>query len=98
MLISSVIKNEAERNKKMIKQYEELIATLSKGSLICRRGEYYYLKYREKGKVCDKYVGKEPSVVDRVKKEIEQRKHCEKMLYALNQEQKTIAKLLEELQ
>ena len=98
MLIGYVVKNEAERNRKMIEQYETLIAELPKGSLICRKGEYYYLKYRENGKVCDKYIGKDPIVVDQVKKEIEQRRHYEKMLYALKQEQKTISKLLEELQ
>lgn len=98
MLIESVVKNEAERNRKMIEQYETLIAELPKGSLICRKGEYYYLKYRENGKVCDKYIGKDPSTVDRVRRDIEQRKHYEKMLNALKQEQKTISKLLEELQ
>ena len=95
MLIDSVVKNEAERNRKMIEQYEALIAELPKGSLVCRKGEYYYLKYRENGKVCDKYIGKDPSTVDRVKKDTEQRKHYEKMLLALKREQRTIAKLLE---
>ena len=98
MLIGSVVKNEAERNRKMIEQYEALIEKLPKGSLICRKGEYYYLKYRECGKVCDKYIGKDPPTVDRVRKDIELRKHYEKMLYALKQEQKTISKLLEGLQ
>ena len=98
MLINSVVKNEAERNSKMIEQYEALIAGLPKGSLICRKGGYYYLKFRENGKVCDKYIGKESSTIDRIRKDIEQRRHYEKMLYALKQEQKTITKLLEELQ
>ena len=59
MIINSVIKNEASRNSEMISQYEKLIAELPKGSLICRKNEYYYLKYRKNGKVCDDYVGKD---------------------------------------
>ena len=97
MLIHSVINTEADRIHKMIEQYEALIAGLPKGSLICRKGEYYYLKYRENGKICDKYIGKDPVTIDRVKQDIEQRKHYEKMLNALKKEQKTITKLLEEL-
>jgi len=37
MLINTVVQNEAERNEKMIRDYERLIAELPKGSLICRR-------------------------------------------------------------
>ena len=50
MLINSVVKNEAIRNKQMIEQYEEMIKDLPRGSLICRKNEYYYLKYRGKHK------------------------------------------------
>lgn len=59
MLIKSVIQNEAIRNEQMILEYEVLLSELPKSSLICRKNEYYYLKYREKGKVCEKYIGKE---------------------------------------
>ena len=52
MLIESVIQKEAQRNLQMIRQYEDLIAQLPKGSLICRKREYYYLKYRQDGKLC----------------------------------------------
>ena len=45
MLIGQVIKNESERNEQMIHEYESLISELPKGSLICRKNEYYYLKY-----------------------------------------------------
>ena len=56
MLIGSVIKNEAIRNEQMIAEYEKLLSDLPRGSIICRKNEYYYLKYRENGKVCDKYI------------------------------------------
>ena len=42
MLIQSVVQNEAERNINMIRQYEALIEKLPRGSLICRKNEYYW--------------------------------------------------------
>lgn len=95
MLINSVIEKEALRNEEMIRQYEDLIASLPKGSLICRKKEYYYLKYREDGKLHDKYIGKDPDVIASVREQLEQRRHYTKMLSALKQEQKAIHKILE---
>ena len=97
MIINSVIKNEASRDSEMILQYEKLISELPKGSLICRKNEYYYLKYRKNGKVCDDYVGKDRETISHIKEQLEQRKHYEKMLSALKQEQKVINKILEGL-
>ncbi len=97
MIINSVIKNEALRNSAMIQQYEKLILELPKGSLICRKNEYYYLKYRENGRVCDDYIGKDKERISQIKEQLEQRKHYEKMLSALKQEQKVINKILEGL-
>ena len=98
MLINTIIRNEAIRNKHMIEEYEKLIQNLPKGSLICRKKEYYYLKYRKDGKVCDDYIGKDPKVIANIKEQLEQRKHYEQMLLALRKEQTTINKLLEGLQ
>lgn len=95
MLINTVIKNEAVRNKQMIAEYEKLISVLPKGSLICRKNQYYYLKYRKDGKVCDEYIGKSSEAVDRLREQLKQRKHYEKMLASLKREQKTITKILE---
>lgn len=97
MIINSVVRNEALRNNEMIQQYEKLISNLPKGSLICRKNEYYYLKYRKNGKVCDDYVGKDKERISAIKEQLEQRKHYEKMLSALKQEQKVINKILEGL-
>ena len=98
MLINSVVKNEAIRNKQMIEEYTKLISELQKGSLICRKNEYYYLKYRKDSKVCDEYIGKDPKVIAKIKEQLEQRKHYEKMLSALKREQKTITKIMEGLE
>jgi len=98
MIIDSVIRNEALRNNQMIEQYEKRIDGLPKGTLILRKNEYYYLKYRNQdGKVCDDYIGKESEKVADIREKLEQRKHYEKMLAALRQEQKTIQKILEGL-
>ena len=99
MIINSVIKNEALRNQQMIEQYEKLIAELPKGTLILRKKEYYYLKYRdESGKVCDDYIGKDSEKIADIREKLEQRKHYETMLASLKREQKTIHKILEGLE
>ena len=97
MIINTVVANEALRNNEMIQQYEKLISNLPKGSLTCRKNEYYYLKYRKNGKVCDDYIGKDKEKILQIKEKLEQRKHYEKMLSALKQEQKVINKILEGL-
>ena len=97
MIINNVIEKESLRNEEMIRQYEDLIASLPKGSLICRKKEHYYLKFREDGKLRDQYIGKDPEVISSVREQLEQRKHYVKMLSALKKEQKAIHKILEGL-
>ena len=97
MLISSVIENEAIRNQRMITEYEKLITELPKGSLICRKREYFYLKYRKDGKIYDQYIGKNPDAIAKIRSQLEQRKHYENMLSELKKEQKAIEKIMEGL-
>ena len=97
MIITSVIKKEALRNSQMIERYQKMLQPLPKGTLILRKKEYYYLKYRKDGKVCDDYIGKDPEKIADIKDKLKQRKHYEKMLSSLYEEQKVINKLLEEL-
>ena len=97
MLIKSVVQNEADRNSKMISEYESLISELPKGSLICKKNGYYYLKYRDNGKVRDDYIGKNEAVVASVRERLALRKHYTDMLSALKQEQTAILKILEDL-
>jgi len=96
-LIQSVVENEAERNQNMISQYEELLDELPRGSLICRKKEYYYLKYRKDGKIYDEYIGKDSETVEMIRRKLEQRKHYAEMLSELKKEQKAIQKMLEVL-
>ena len=97
MLINTVIQRETDRNAQMNREYEALIADLPKGTLICRRNAYYYLKYRENGKVCEKYIGKDENAVSDVKHKLELRRHYTEMLSALKEEQKKINKILEKM-
>lgn len=97
MLFNIAVKNEAIRNQQMISEYKKLISDLPKGSLICRKNEYYYLKYRENGKMYDKYIGKDMKLIEDIKEKINLRKHYSEMLERLNEEQKIIQKVLEEL-
>lgn len=98
MLIKSVIQAEAERNAQMIREYEALLQELPKGSLICRKNEYYYLKYRDGGKVVDKYIGKNAETISSLKDQLSLRRHYSEMLAALRKEQTTIHKLMEGLE
>ena len=92
MLITSILNNEAKRNEQMILEYQQLLETLPKGSLICRKN-YYYLKYRKDGKIIDEYIGKDGPTVDELRNKLELRKHYSLMLNLLQSEMKTIKKI-----
>lgn len=97
MIIKAVVEREAVRNHQMIEEYERLIVQLPKGTLILRKNEYYYLKYRKDGRVHDEYIGKDPQKIVDIKDKLEQRRHCKDMLASLKQEQKAIHQILEGL-
>ena len=64
MVIKSILREELENSLRMQKRYEQELAKLPQGSLVKRviKGhEYYYLVYRENGKVKSVYRGKSPS-------------------------------------
>jgi hypothetical protein len=70
MVIKSILREELENSLRMQKRYEQELAKLPKGSLVKRviKGhEYYYLVYRENGKVKSVYKGKSPSKKDLLK-------------------------------
>jgi hypothetical protein len=61
MSIKAVLREELENSERMKMRYEEELASLPKGSLVRRiikGNEYYYLVYREDGKVRSEYKGK----------------------------------------
>ena len=97
MLIRSVVQNEYERNAQMISEYAALIDTLPKGTLVCKKNGYFYLKFREGNKVHDKYIGKNAATIEHTRSQILLRKHYSDMMSALLREQKAIQNILEEL-
>jgi len=59
--IKSVLREELENSLRMKERYEEELAGLPRGSLVKRiikGNQYYYLVYREDGKVRSDYKGK----------------------------------------
>ncbi|MDY6366140.1 MAG: hypothetical protein SPL18_05740 [Oscillospiraceae bacterium] len=74
-----------------------MIGELSKGPIICRKNEYYYLRHREDGKLYDRYIGKDAEKVDAIREKLALRKHYVEMLSVPKREQKAIHRLLEEL-
>lgn len=98
ILIGTIVQNEALRNEQMILEYVALLDELPKGSLICRKNEYYYLKYRENRKLHDKYIGKDAEIIADIKSKLELRKHYTQMLSALKREQTAIHRILEGLE
>ena len=64
MVIKGVLKEELQNSLKMKKRYANEIAKLPQGSLIKKKikgHEYYYLLFREKGRVRFVYKGKKIS-------------------------------------
>lgn len=61
MSIKSVLREELENSLRMKERYEEELAKLPRGSLarrIIKGNEYFYLVYRDVGKVKSEYKGK----------------------------------------
>jgi hypothetical protein len=61
MSIKAVLREELDNSVRMQVRYEEELSKLPKGSLVKRRirgHDYYYLVYREAGKVRSVYQGK----------------------------------------
>lgn len=94
LIIDTIIK-EKSRIEYQLRRYRKIFNELPKGTLSERKKgsqKYYYLKYREDGKVISKYVGKD---VDELSNLIEKRKHTEAMIKSLEEELKIANRALE---
>ncbi len=63
-VIQAVLKDELDRNQRLILRYEKEIENLPKGSIFHRKmgnQEYLYLNYRDGSKVISKFLGKSDS-------------------------------------
>ena len=84
MSIKGVLREELDNSLRMQERYEQELAKLPKGSLVKRRirgHDYYYLVYREDGKVRSVYRGKpDPEEIARYHAARDQRAKYRKLL------------------
>lgn len=95
MILTTIIQ-EKQRIEYMREKYQEELDRLPKGTISEKKsGEkvYYYLKYRDGGKVVSRYISK--SAIDEVRTQVEKRKHIEVMIKSLQEELAIADKALE---
>ena len=93
--IDIVLQKEKQRNELMRSVYEKRISSLPRGSLIIRElngRKYCYLRYRDGKKVVQKYAGKVEQA-ELISSKIEERKHLEKLILMLEEEQRRIERM-----
>ncbi len=95
-MIMDLLIAESQKNLRMQKELNKKIRPLPKGSLKERKVKdkrYYYLAYRENGKVVNKYIGDDPAAAAKVLKLIEERRSYEYRLRELQKDWKIYNKL-----
>jgi len=97
-IIKNVLIEELERNQEMQKTYKGQIEALPKGKIILKKiknREYYYLLYRDHGKVKTDYLGPEDKFnPDEIQKNIDKRRYFQETLNKLLLEEKEIRKAI----
>ncbi len=99
MAIKGVLKEELQNSSHMKKRYEEELAKLPKGSLIKKKikgHEYYYILFREKGKVKFIYKGRilPPDVIRKYSEAKKLRAKYRNLLSQVKQQIKFLSKSL----
>jgi len=98
-VIESMLAEERQRNLDMQKSYIAEIHKLPKGSVVVKKvgnKEYCYLKYRQGEKFISQYMGPASEKAEQLKKEVEKRRHFEKLLRELKAEHKIIRKVVKD--
>ncbi len=97
-VIQAVLKDELDRNQRLISRYEKEIENLPKGSIFCRKignQEYLYLNYRDGKKVISKFLGKSDNFnSEELVFQLNKRKEYVQLVKKLKAEQKEITKAL----
>ncbi len=96
-VIKSVILDEYNRNKRMQDTYNQEIALLPRGSITRKHikgHDYFYLMYRQDGKVVNKYLSSKNNDVELLRKQIARRKQLENLLRSLKKEQLDMERFL----
>ena len=92
-ILDEVLIEEYDRCERIKKMYLNKIAVLPKGYLSQKKIKdkiYFYLQYREGGKIISQYVDFED--VEAIKKKIEERRRAEQGIRRCNADQKKIRK------
>ena len=95
-LMISMALQEKQRIDYMLDKYQQALEGLPKGTISEKQvggKTYYYLKYRDGGKVVSKYITKEN--IDSMRQQIERRRHIESMIRSLSEERALAEKILE---
>jgi hypothetical protein len=99
-ILDGVLKEELERLKELVRNYEQEISELPKGSLVKKniRGHiYYYLNYRKEGKGIFEYLGKlNKNDLDKLKKKIKDRRELEKLNRSVKKDIRKLQKMIHE--
>ena len=96
-VIEGVLLEEKERNLMMQNQYLQEISSLPKGSIVKKSkksGDYYYLTYRNGGRVVSDYLGKDVEKANKIQQDINKRKYLEVLIKNLKSELKLINKVV----
>jgi len=98
-VIESMLTEERERNLDMQMSYTDEIKKLPKGSVTIKKignKEYCYLKYRQGSKFISQYMGQASENAEILTKQVEKRRHFEKLLRELKAEYKMIRKIVKD--
>ena len=95
-MILDLLITESKKNLQLQKELKNKINELPKGTVKERRVKdktYYYLAYREDGKVINKYIRDEKQEAEKLSKLVKERKACENQLKELQKDWKIYAKV-----
>ena len=97
-LVIRTVQKEKQRIDRMIDAYSKQLKDLPKGTVAAKKNgnnTYYYLKYRNGGKVVSEYQGKNDDKISRIRALIDKRRHIEAMIKHLREEQALASRVLE---
>ena len=98
-VIEGMLAEERQRNLNMQNSYSDEISKLPKGSVVIKKignKEYCYLKYRQRDKFISKYMGHAAENAEKIKDQVNKRRHFEKLLRELKVEYKLISRVIKD--
>lgn len=93
-MVINLAMRERERILIMIDEYNAILDSLPKGTLLYKKS-YMYLQYRNGKKIISDYIGKDPEKIENINQNLERRKHIEQMVAFLQNELELTEKITE---